>query len=218
MNKTQNYFRREHDDFNSSYTDSKNIKDIVRRLAYFYNKKAIEGRLNALLKLVGEEIHEKKILEIGCGPGFYSIRLATKGAAVSALDYSEGMIQNASNNAKAQNVKIDFITGDFLKYEFQNKYDLSFATGVIEYIKKTDQLAFLKKTTEITNDFVIISFPKKYILHALVRQIWLFLFKGFSVSFFTDNKIKDLAKKSGLIEIERIDVGILWVIKFKKAY
>jgi hypothetical protein len=73
------------------------------------------------------------------------------------------------------------------------------------------------KASEISNDVVIISFPKKYVLHAFIRQTWLVLFKGFSVTFFTNKDILNLAAEAHLKEISRVDVGILWVVKFKKV-
>ena len=79
-NSTQVYFNKEHSDFNASYTDSGNLKDVVRRLSYIYNKKAIVGRLESLLNLVGNP-KDKSILEVGTGPGFYAIELAKKGVS-----------------------------------------------------------------------------------------------------------------------------------------
>src|SRR5882762_2476039 len=94
----QQYFEREAGDFDASYDSSKNIKDVVRRASYFYNKKPLENRLKALLGLVGEAGVNTTILEVGCGPGVYSIQLAGRGATVSAVDYSESMIELARQN------------------------------------------------------------------------------------------------------------------------
>jgi len=74
--KIQQYFEKEHEDFNASYVDPGKLKDIVRRMAYWYSKKPIEGRLNALVSLVGNNIKDKKILEVGPVPGKYSIALS----------------------------------------------------------------------------------------------------------------------------------------------
>lgn len=59
-------------------------------------------------KLLVNEIHKQftyrmpediKVLDIGCGPGFFSIILAELGYQVTAVDYTEAMIGQAKQNA-----------------------------------------------------------------------------------------------------------------------
>ena len=38
-----------------------------------------------------------KVLDIGCGPGFFSLLLASLGLKVTAADYSEGMLEKAKD-------------------------------------------------------------------------------------------------------------------------
>lgn len=221
--KTKEYFDKEHSDFDAAYDldardhGDKKIKDIIRKISYFYNKKAIKGRLDALLGLIEGDIEGKSVLEVGCGPGFYSIKLAQRGARVTALDYAKGMIDAARANAEKAGVKIDFVVSDFMDISFKEKFDYVFATGVMDYVKKGEHRIFLDKMAQASNGFVIVSFPKKYVIHALVRKLWLNLFKKVYVTFFTDDHILELASACGLKEIKRIDVGILWVVKFEKV-
>jgi 2-polyprenyl-3-methyl-5-hydroxy-6-metoxy-1,4-benzoquinol methylase len=215
--KTHEYFNREAKDFDASYKNSKGLKDFIRRISYFYNKKAIVGRLEALLSLMGEDISGKNILEVGCGPGIYSIRLAQRGAVVTANDYAQTMLDIATANAKANHAEIDFILGDFFDFHPNHKFDTVFATGVIDYIPPTRALAFLKHMADLSNHFVIVSFPKKYGLHALVRKLWLTWIKRIPVTFFSNQDIETAASACCLKEVERKDVGILWVVKFRKG-
>ena len=215
--KTHEYFNREAKDFDASYKNAKGLKDFIRRISYFYNKKAIVGRLEALLSLMGEDISGKNILEVGCGPGIYSIRLAQRGAVVTANDYAQTMLDIATANAKANHAEIDFILGDFFDFHPNHKFDTVFATGVIDYIPPTRALAFLKHMADLSNHFVIVSFPKKYGLHALVRKLWLTWIKRIPVTFFSNQDIETAASACCLKEVERKDVGILWVVKFRKG-
>jgi ubiquinone/menaquinone biosynthesis C-methylase UbiE len=214
-NFVQDYFNKEHSDFNASYTDSNNLKDIIRRLSYVFNKRAIKGRFKSLLYLVGDP-KGHTILEVGTGPGFYAIELSKKGGDVTGLDFSNGMLENARENARNSNVDIEFLEGDILDIKIEKTFDIIFATGVIEYISKENQLNFIKRMVELSNETVIISFPKRYVIHALLRTIWLSFFKKIKVNYFTNSNIQKLSQECKLIEIERKDVGILWVIKFKK--
>src|SRR5262245_38663414 len=53
---------------------------------------ALEGPLVA--SLIGP-VHGLAILDLGCGTGRHALRLAAEGAAVQALDFSEGMLARA---------------------------------------------------------------------------------------------------------------------------
>ncbi len=213
---TQAYFEKEAMDFNAAYSGEPNqIQDWIRRLSYWYNKKPIAGRLNALLDLVGEA-KGKQILEVGCGPGFYSIQLAQRGAQVTALDYAVAMVEAATRNAQRAGVLIDFQHGDILALPESKTFDCVFATGVAEYIAPAALPGFLQKLAKLSRKNVIVSFPKKGILHAWVRSFWLSYFKRVRVQFFDNAAIANLAKQAKLQEIDRRDVGILWVVKFQK--
>jgi 2-polyprenyl-3-methyl-5-hydroxy-6-metoxy-1,4-benzoquinol methylase len=216
MSKVQTYFENDYADFNHSYLDPGGMKDVIRRFTYRYNRRAIEGRLNAVLRLAGSEVRGRRVLEIGCGPGIYAIRLAQAGACVTGVDFSAGMIRVATANAAAAGVSVTFICGDFMRQDLGGTFDMSFAAGVIEYIPPNEQVDFLRRAATLTEGPVIVSFPKRFVIHALARQLWLSALKGISVSFFTNRRIRCLSEEAGLCEVGRIDVGILWVLKFER--
>lgn len=76
-----------------------------------------------------------KALDIGCGPGNYSIELAKKGFLVKAMDFSEPMLARAKVKAQKQGVadKIDFLAGDIYKLPFLTKsFDVILCLGVFQ--------------------------------------------------------------------------------------
>ena len=56
-----------------------------------------------------------RILDIGGGPGRYSIRLAGRGCRVTLLDLAEENVRLALKNAEAAGVRIDAVAGDALE-------------------------------------------------------------------------------------------------------
>ena len=72
------------------------------------NKKELEGmQRKAWLEVLQEHFPQKdkreiKILDIGTGPGFFTIILAEAGYQVTAVDYTEGMIQKAKENVQKE--------------------------------------------------------------------------------------------------------------------
>lgn len=75
---------------------------------------------------LSELIESRKIsphsaLDVGCGTGTDAIYLASKGINVTAIDISKEAIRIARGKAEKAGVNVNFISGDFLKVEFDNK-------------------------------------------------------------------------------------------------
>ncbi len=76
-----------------------------------------------LLKNIGSK-DIVKILDIGCGPGFFSCLLSECGYDVTGIDRSEDMLKFAEMNAEKLNVSPTFIKMDALNLSFnENTFD-----------------------------------------------------------------------------------------------
>lgn len=67
--------------------------------------------LPAILNLLGD-LRGKKLIDIGCGPGAYSVEFAKRGADVLGIDVSQKMLDKARNNAETANVKLTLQKSD----------------------------------------------------------------------------------------------------------
>jgi len=63
------------------------------------------------------------VLDLGCGPGLYSARLAAKGLRVSGVDFSQNSIDYARASARQQNLEIDYRCADYLDLEDKARFD-----------------------------------------------------------------------------------------------
>ncbi len=63
---------------------------------------------------------DKKILDIGCGPGLYTKKLSDIGYDVTGLDFS----QNSIKYAKSHDKKSKYIIEDYLKMNFDEEFDM----------------------------------------------------------------------------------------------
>ena len=68
----------------------------------------------------GKPRGEVKVLDIGCGPGFFAIILAELGYQVTAVDYTESMLEQAKANAAALGQKAQFMRMDAESLEFES--------------------------------------------------------------------------------------------------
>ena len=76
--------------------------------------------------MLKEDLDGKEILDIGTGSGCIAISLAKNflNAKVTALDISEDAIEVAKENAKLNNVEIEFTKADIFEYQSDKKYDV----------------------------------------------------------------------------------------------
>ncbi len=82
----------------------------------------------------------KRILDVGCGTGMYSIRFANMGAHVTAIDPSNKMLSIAKEKTKHFVVPIHFIESAAEDLPFQNNsFDVVFACSSLEFVEDLGQ-------------------------------------------------------------------------------
>ncbi|WP_026511157.1 class I SAM-dependent methyltransferase [Butyrivibrio sp. LC3010] len=81
-------------------------------------KKHLESEINTAFP--NRDRSEISILDIGCGPGFFSIILTEMGYKVTAIDLTEAMLLEAKQNAKDLSEKIVYKQMNAQKLEFED--------------------------------------------------------------------------------------------------
>lgn len=74
-----------------------------------------------LNKVAGKRL---SILDLGCGPGLYTEKLAESGHIVTGIDFSSNSIDYARESASRKQADISYIQQDYLNLEEENSYDL----------------------------------------------------------------------------------------------
>jgi len=133
-------------------------------------RKAVYTRTAVTLKVI-KEFGKCTVLDIGSGPGVNSVTWLKNSEVTQLLgiDFAENMNEYARKNAEAEGVgaRCKFVEGDFLTYNFNDKYDVSAAMGVSDYVKDMD--VFLKKMDAVSNKAFVVSWPLNGLRMALRR-------------------------------------------------
>jgi ubiquinone/menaquinone biosynthesis C-methylase UbiE len=159
-----------------------------------------------------EPVKERTFLDVGCGSGVYAMALAEKGAAhVTGLDIAENMLSLCREAAKRGSLeaRCTFVHSDLLAFKTDSKFDVSIGIGLFDYI--ADSLPVLKKMREVTNDAVIVSFPRLVTWRAPIRKIRLAL-RGCAVYFYTRRNVARLLDEAGFVKHEIVRVGKLYCV------
>lgn len=78
------------------------------------------------LEQILDEMHfqPRTVLDLACGTGNISLRLARRGFQVQGIDGSAGMVEIARMKAMAEHLMISFTEGDFRTFELEESVDL----------------------------------------------------------------------------------------------
>ena len=92
-----------------------------------------------ILELIGD-VRGKKVLDAGCGGGFYSLWLSEKGAKVLGIDGSKEMIKIAKEKASRKMLGTKFLIGDITDLKIEDDvFDLVLSILVLMDLKKLDK-------------------------------------------------------------------------------
>ena len=106
-----------------------------------------------------------KVLDIGCGPGFSSIILSCAGYDVTAVDYTEEMLNKAKQNAGDLKDKIKFRRMDAHNLEFdEGQFDL-IVTRNLTWNLKDPEKAYKSWYKVLRKGGKMINFDANWYLH-----------------------------------------------------
>jgi len=156
LERTQTFFHQYANDFDAIYGNQNGVFDsfvnrLFRKSMRLRYEKSIEGC---------EPVQGKSVLDVGCGPGHYSITLAQRGASrVVGIDFADGMLQIAGEHARKVGVadRCKFMVADFFTYQPQESFDYVIAMGFMDYMPDAEKV--VDKVLSLTRSKAFFSFP-----------------------------------------------------------
>ncbi|GJQ61343.1 MAG: hypothetical protein SCALA702_03960 [Melioribacteraceae bacterium] len=214
MNQVEKFFDEYAHDFNAIYGTKQSIVNTIANPLF---RKSMWKRYEKSIQN-SDPIDGKTALDIGCGPGHYSVALAKKGAAkVTGVDFAKNMIDIATERAKAGGVadKCEFIVADIFDFPADTKFNYSIVMGVMDYIE--NPATMIEKVISLTSDKAFFSFPIDGGLLAYQRKIR--YKKRCPLFLYTEKSIADVLNQFDNIEfsIEKISRDFFVTLSIKQG-
>lgn len=110
------------------------------------------------------KIEKKTILDVGCGVGLLTKKLAAHGANIIGIDKSKEFIKIAKSYN--HNEKINYLNCSLASFckKYEEKFDLIICTELIEHIKNKNNIISLLKKLSHKNSIIILSSLNRNIL------------------------------------------------------
>lgn len=103
-----------------------------------------------------------KVLDVGCGTGNFSIKLAKMGCEVIGIDISEEMLKVAKDKAKKEGLNIKFYNMDV--------YDMKFEDNCFDGVISVTAFEFLKDPDKAIEEMFRVLKPKGYLLIGTINK------------------------------------------------
>lgn len=102
-----------------------------------------------LIKLIPPS-KDIKVLDIGCGEGKDAVYMAKQGYTVYAFDITKSGINKTLRMAKENDVEINAFIADINDFNIDEKFDIIYSTGTIQYLDNDKIDEFFKKVQSMT--------------------------------------------------------------------
>lgn len=166
--RTQGFFHQYAGDFDAIYSNHGGMVDGVLNNLF---RKSMKLRFLRSVESCSP-IQGKSVLDVGCGPGHYSITLAQRGAQrVVGIDFADGMLKIAQEHAQKAGVgnRCEFKVADFLNFSSEETFDYVILMGFMDYM--SDPRKVIDKAISLSRSKVLLSFPAAGGLLAWQRKL-----------------------------------------------
>jgi len=144
---------------------------VLHRAWHRLTRENVVWRFHATLA-AAPDVHGKRVLDIGCGPGRYCAAFAMRGARVTGVDFAPAMIDEARRLSIEAEVddRCDFVVSDVFAFHAGEPFDVVIANGFFDYI--AEPVAVLRHIHSLSRGTLIATFPLYTAFRVPIRKLW----------------------------------------------
>lgn len=145
------------------------------------------------------------MLDIGCGSARVGEHLLEAGAShYVGVDFSEPMLQLASERLQRFGTKVELHVGDFLETQLEGSFDVIVSLGLFDYIE--DPVPFARRMREFCRGTVLGTFPRWNWYKGPIRRLRYEVINNCPIYDYTERELRFLFSASGFSKVE-VDVA-----------
>jgi SAM-dependent methyltransferase len=164
----------------------------------------IRGREKKAVMEVLDPRRGEKVLDAGCGSGFYSLEIKRREADVVGLDISKGMVEAALRNG------VDARVADLENLTFDGRFDKILCAGVLEFCVDPAAVVLNLKKVLDSGGRIVFLVPRKSIISSV--YVLFHRLNGLSIRLFSLRAMKDLLSNAGVEVYEARHCGLFSLI------
>lgn len=191
-----------------------------------------ESTISSTIEWALQKVPENRlnILDLGCGPGLYSTKLAQRGHSVTGVDFSFNSIQYAKEAASRKKLNIAYRHQNYLELEDENKYDLVLLIftdfGVLTPDQRQTLLTNIYRALKPGGTFIFDALNDNYQGNVVGSKDWELSEKGFwrdtpylalTESFYYEKQKVTLNQHTVIDQTRGIEVYRFWMHTFSHA-
>ncbi|MCX8030146.1 MAG: acetylserotonin O-methyltransferase [Thermodesulfovibrionales bacterium] len=152
----------------------------------------------------------RKALDLGGGPGTYSIEMAKKGISVTLFDLPETIEVAKEIINDSGIISIDLLAGDFLVDDIGSGYDLIFISQILHAFSEDENIKIIDKSVKALNQKGRVVIQEFYIDNSLSNPAKSAIFAVNMLvntargRCYSPDEIKKWCKKAGLKRFEKV--------------
>lgn len=157
------------------------MNDSYSEFATVYDELMTEIPYDTYAELVGiaaNGVSGKKILDIGCGTGLLSVKLAKMGGDVTGVDLSPDMLRIATGRAAALNMPVTFVEQPMQQLEGFTDFDAAvIAIDSLNYVARQEEV---KQTLQNVYDALKVGGVLLFDVHSIFKTDVIFMESPFT--------------------------------------
>tara|TARA_B100001093_G_C26844055_1_gene1021921 strand:- start:979 stop:1641 length:663 start_codon:yes stop_codon:yes gene_type:complete len=204
IKKIETFFDSYSKKFSSIYNENDQKRSLFNKIIDKFFRKAIYLRYKKTIDQTADKSIET-ILDVGCGPGHFTLTCLEQGKKVVALDIAKEMLnltkKRAVESGLENNLQIKF--GDYLTTNFENKFDAIIVMGFFDYVE--DPVTVLKKLLNECNKQIYISIPGTFGIFGIQRRFRYWI-KRCPLYLYSNERLINILKEAGCFEKTNIEI------------